>query len=86
MPSLVRVRFARVAQFELVADAFRSGSAQLIDLAVPNSLGQLAVAFLLGLSTGTGGELERMEDGTYLLTPPGWEPSEDERTALSLAA
>lgn len=86
MPNLVRVRFARMAQFELVADAFRSGAAQLIDLAVPNSLGQLTVAFLLGLSAGAGGELERLEDGTYLLTPAGWEPSEDERTALSLAA
>jgi hypothetical protein len=86
MPNLVRVRFARISQFDLVADAYRCGAAQLIDLVVPQPLHQITVAFLLGLSSGSGGDLERQPDGTYLLTPAGWDPAEEDLGALDIAA
>ena len=85
-PNTLRVHFLRIAQFEDIAECFLAGQAQIVQLGLAADAARLAVSFMLGVATGGRGELDRLDDGTYLLAPAGWTPSRSQRLAMSLAA
>ncbi|CAB4926822.1 MAG: DUF552 domain-containing protein [Actinobacteria bacterium] len=66
-----------------VADKFKAGQAVAVDMGeADRELSRRLIDFLSGMCYGIGGEMEKIENGLFLLSPIGVEVPADERRRL----
>jgi cell division inhibitor SepF len=66
-----------------VADKFKAGQAVAVDMArADRELSRRLIDFLSGMCYGIGGEMEKIGNGLFLLSPVGVEVPADERRRL----
>jgi cell division inhibitor SepF len=66
-----------------VADKFKAGQAVAVDMGnADRELSRRLIDFLSGMCYGIGGEMEKIENGLFLLSPVGVEVPADERRRL----
>ncbi len=74
----------RFDDVQTVADAFKAVQPVIINLqGVDRDLSRRLIDFASGLCYGLEGEMERVADQVFLLTPRGAEVSADDRLAMS---
>lgn len=70
-------------QAQVVADSYKLGRPVIMNLReADRDLSRRLIDFASGLCYGIGGQMERVANQVYLLTPTGVEVSEDERRRL----
>ena len=74
------------AMVQEVADKFKAGQAVAVDMGeADRELSRRLIDFLSGMCYGIGGEMEKVENGLFLLSPIGVEVPADERRRLITA-
>lgn len=86
VPSNARVETVAPTSFndaQAVADHFKASTAVIVNMqGAPRELSRRIIDFTSGLCYGLGGQMERVADNVYLLTPSNVEVSNEERRRL----